>query len=485
MSDLRKPYIQFLLLISIMGLVLIVWSIFQFQHYASYLTFFLLISLAIVGQTVTTSATVSEKAAITYQVTPAIALASVPVYGPSASILLETVAALSLWIVKSPEKGVWSKSWKQLAFNTGMNAIAMYLAGSIYVWTQSWLGTGTIAGATVPWLVAAITNDQVNLWILVGIIYLQHDRTISPVTIWRQNLWAVPISVLLMTFGGGLLAYAGEAFGWMGIAIFFLPIVFSAYAFRLYIRKAQAHMAMLEKMVDERTAELATSVRRKDALIAVLTHDMITPLSSTQLYAELIKDNPRIALENPGLIDFMLHSQNTLLNLVKNILDIERLQNDGSLPLQKEEFDLTQLIKYTVGMVNALAQEKAITLTFQPEQDPMPISADRQQLERVLLNLLTNAVKYTPHDGSVHVSNRKNNGQIIIEVQDSGYGIPAEEIDTVFDRFNQVIQNQGNITGTGLGLAISKALIENHNGHISVDSEMGKGSLFTIQLPDK
>jgi signal transduction histidine kinase len=485
MSDLRKPYIQFLLLISIMGLVLIVWSIFQFQHYASYLTFFLLISLAIVGQTVTTSATVSEKAAITYQVTPAIALASVPFYGPSAAILIETVAALSLWVVKSPEKGVWSKSWKQLAFNTGMNAIAMYLAGSIYVWTQSWLGTGTIAGATVPWLVAAITNDQVNLWILVGIIYLQHDRTVSPVTIWRQNLWAVPISILLMTFGGGLLAYAGEAFGWMGIAVFFLPIVFSAYAFRLYIRKAQAHMAMLEKMVDERTAELATSIRRKDALIEVLTHDMITPLTSTQLYSELIKENPAIALENPHLIDIMLHSQNTLLNLVKNILDIERLQNDGTLPLQSEEFDLTQLIRYMVGMVNVLAKEKKIALTFQPEQDPMFITADRQQLERVLLNLLTNAVKHTPQNGSVAVSNRSGNGHIVIEVQDTGYGIPADELATIFDRFHQVIQPNGNVSGTGLGLAITKALIENHNGHITVQSEVGKGSRFTIMLPDQ
>ncbi len=483
MKKSRKPYFPYLALVSAAGMALIIWSIIQTPSYDPLLYFFLLLALAIVGQAVTTSASISEKAGITYQITPAIALAAIPFFGPSAAILIDAIAALSLWVIKSPEKGTWKKSRSQLAFNTGMNAVAMYAAGLAFVAVQTWLGAETAAGATIPWLVAAIVNDQVNLWLLVGIIYLQHGRKHSPIAIWKQNLWAVPISILLMTLGGGLLAFSLQQFGWIGGVIFFLPILLSAYAFRLYIRQIQAYMDKLEQMVEERTAELAASNKRKDSLIAVLTHDMITPLTSAQLYAELIKENPRIIFESPDLIDFMLHSQNTLLNLVKNILDIERLQSDGSLPLQKEAFNLTQLVAHTSGMVKALAKEKGVSLAYSPESKPMIIHADRQQIGRVLLNLLTNAVKYTPSGGEVNVASQILNGEAIIVVRDTGYGIPAAELSTVFNRFDQAVQNQEKATGTGLGLSISKTLVENHQGQISVQSVEGKGSAFTVRIP--
>ncbi|MCP4425713.1 MAG: HAMP domain-containing histidine kinase [Chloroflexi bacterium] len=481
----RKPYFLYLLLVSLLGVSLIVWSLAQTPSYETILYFVLLLALAIAGQTVATSATISQKAGVTYQITPAIALASIPFFGPSAAILIDAVAALSLWFIKAPEKAAWKKSGPQLAFNTGMNAIAMYLAGLVFVAMRTWLGAETIAGETIPWLVAAVVNDQVNLWLLVGILYLQHGRKMSPFAIWRQNLWAVPISILLMTFGGGLLAFSGRQFGWIGFVVFFLPILFSAYAFRLYIRKAQAHMDMLEQMVEERTAELAASNKRKDLLITVLTHDMITPLTSTQLYVELIKSNPQIALENPDLVDIMLHSQSTLLNLVKNILDIERLQLDGSLPLQKEDFDLTQLIAYTAGMVRALAKEKDVALNYHSKTELMTIHADRQQIGRVLLNLLTNAVKYTPAGGEINATSQIANGHAVITVRDTGYGIPADQLSSVFNRFSEAVQNKEKATGTGLGLAISKALIENHEGQITVHSVEGQGSAFTIKIPTK
>ena len=483
MEASKKVFRFYLWLVSLSGVVLLIWSLVQVPAYEQALLFFLLLGLAIFGQFLATSVAISSKAGVTYQITPAVALAAVPMFGPSAAILIDAAAAISIWLLKSENKTTWKRSWSQLAFNTGMNSVAMFAAGFVLQLSRSWLGAETILGASLPWLLAALTNDQVNLWLLSGILYLQHERQIPLFNFWRQNLWAVPISVLLMTFGGALIAFALDQYGWLGAVIFFLPIVLSGYAFRLYIRQVEEHMRQLEEMVEERTAELAASNQRKAALMAVLTHDMITPLTSTQLYAELIKADPQVVLDNPHLIDFMLHSQNTLMNLVQNILDIDRLQTTGSLPLNKEEFDLNQSIRNTVGMVQAMADEKQIRIGFQLPDQPLIIDADRLQIERVLLNLLSNAVKYTPGGGQVDAVAQYQNGQVSIAVHDTGYGIAAEELPRLFKRYHDSEQKEKKVTGTGLGLTISKVIVENHQGQISVDSQEGQGSHFTVTLP--
>jgi two-component system phosphate regulon sensor histidine kinase PhoR len=242
-------------------------------------------------------------------------------------------------------------------------------------------------------------------------------------------------------------------------------------------------MDNLEQIVQTRTKDLAELNRQKDAFLAVLTHDMMTPLASIQLCAEELQADPTAASESPHLITVMLRSQKLLFGMVKDILDIEKLQSGGVLSTQKKPCDLAQLFAHAVAIVQPEADGRDIDLSYALALQPLMIHADPQQMERVLLNLLSNAIKYTPSGGVVRIEADKDAEHVIIDVKDSGYGIPTEELPYIFDRFRRVEQLKDKAVGTGLGLAITKALVEEHNGEISVQSEVGQGSVFTLRLP--
>ena len=210
---------------------------------------------------------------------------------------------------------------------------------------------------------------------------------------------------------------------------------------------------------------------------------MMTPLTSIQLCAEELQADPTAAVDNPNLVNFLLRSQRTLFTMVRNILDIEKLQSGGSLTSKKSLCDLGQLLTQIVEILQNEASEKNVKISCEVHAEPLQLYADRHQLERILLNLLANGVKYTPQGGAVHVSADQAGDQVVLHCSDTGYGIPQEELPYIFDRFRRVSQHQDKATGTGLGLAITKALVEEHGGEITVVSQVGKGSTFTVRLP--
>ena len=169
--------------------------------------------------------------------------------------------------------------------------------------------------------------------------------------------------------------------------------------------------------------------------------------------------------------------------MVRNILDIEKLQSGGSLTSKKSLCDLGQLLTQIVEILQNEASEKNVKISCEVHAEPLQLYADRHQLERILLNLLANGLKYTPQGGAVHVSADQAGDQVVLHCSDTGYGIPQEELPYIFDRFRRVSQHQDKATGTGLGLAITKALVEEHGGEITVVSQVGKGSTFTVRLP--
>jgi signal transduction histidine kinase len=411
-------------------------------------------------------------------------MAVVPLFGPFAAVLVDGVSAISLWVIKPSEKNIWQKSWSQLAFNTSMGSISIFIAGLVFVYTRNLLGD-SLAGKIVPYFIAAIIFDQLNIWLLAGIVWLQQNRTASLWSIWKANIWAMPISILLISVGGGILSFSLISFGPVGLVIFFLPILLSAIAFRLYLKKMQGHMDNLEYLVQQRTSELEALNKRKDAFLAVLTHDMITPLTSMQLYAEILREDPTVPQEDPQFTETMIRCQKSLLRLLRNILDLEKLNSGHSLISRKTNFNLNDQIKLVTDIVSSEAREKEIQITTTLPSDPLFLYADQDQFERILLNLLSNAVKYTAVKGVIKVLVEQIPDHTKIEVSDNGYGIPEEELPFIFQRFTRVAQLQDKATGTGLGLAITKALITAHDGKISVRSEIGKGSTFTILLPEE
>ena len=473
-------------LLSSVGAVLVIWGLIQIPTYFPLLTFLLLIILAIAAKSTTTHL-IQGSAFVA--VNSAISLSAVPTYGPFAAALVAAAAELSLWLIgMRTDKPDWKRAIERLGVNVGMNSIAIFLGGLTFLGTTSLLGEQTFWGQTIPWLLAAIIADQVNLWLLGIIVFLAQG--IKPVDVWLKNRWAIPINVLTMSLGGGLLHITISQFSFLGIAIFFLPIILSAYSYRVIANNNKRQMEELEGLVAHRTQALAKANeelerlhREKDAFIGVLTHDMRTPLTSIKGYGSILYAQEMPRDQQIHIMEIILRSQDNLLELVNNILEIQQLQSGAPILLERSEFDLDFVVQMVVEFVQAEADRKEMTLLYEPPSTPIRITADRQKIQRVVTNLVANAVKYTPNGGEIKVKVWANGRYAITEIQDNGYGIPPEQLPYIFERFRRVPGHQRKATGTGLGLAIVKSLVEAHGGDITVTSQESVGSTFTLQLP--
>lgn len=477
------PFYAYLFWVGFLGLLILLMGVTQIPPYPESLNFFLLTALAIVAALAPMAAAAFDDAGINYGLGAVVSLAAFPTYGAADAALIVAIYSLVFWLGRPADRRTWKKNFRQLIFNISMQAIAVFVAGQVFGLCQAWLGPTTLWGQLLPWIPAAFIYVEVNIWLLIGVLRLQHGPTIQPLTVWREERSASQIILPATMLGGGTLGYAVVNYDWIGIIIFFWPILLSAYAFRLYVQQMQTHLINLEQIVAERTKDLAELNRQKDAYLAVLTHDMMTPLTSIRLCGEELQADPTSAVDNPSLITFLLRSQRTLFTMVRNILDIEKLQTGGSLSAKKTLCDLTQLLTNVVEILQNEASEKNVLIRYTIPGRSLLIYADRNQLERVLMNLLSNAVKYTPQGGLVQVTVETEEEKAIVSFTDTGYGIPVEDLPYIFERFRRVEQHKEKATGTGLGLAITKALVEEHGGEIMVTSTVGKGSTFTVLLP--
>jgi signal transduction histidine kinase len=362
--------------------------------------------------------------------------------------------------------------------------LAICAAGLTFLFLENQLTSANLILANIiTWVAAAIIYDQANFWLLAVMLRLVKGIQFQPLVFWRENRWAMLINVLILSAGGFLLTFAMRQFNWMGLLIFFLPIVLSSVAFQAYVRQMKAHMDNLEAIITERTQELSQLMQEKDAFLAVLTHDMKSPLTTIGLYANILKTRPDILQTRPQLSDLIVRSQQSLTEIVNNILDLEKLRTGGTMPMNKERLDLVPILEYITQSLMIQAEEKGIQMQANIPTDAIIVKVDRQQMERVFQNLISNAIKYTPKEGEVFVETYAKNGSAVIHIRDTGYGIPEEELPYIFDRFRRVAKHEDKAVGTGLGLAITKALVEAHSGTIAVTSKEDSGSTFTISLP--
>jgi signal transduction histidine kinase len=470
-----------------LGFVLIVFNVVRLSANLQNLSNFLLLLILAVLVQVTMTYVINRKSSVS--VDTAISLATISLYGFNAAVLVAAASAFGGWLITlRVDKPDWKHALERLGVNMGMHSTAMLLAGIVFEWLTRELGGNSIIGDTVPWFVSALIADQTNLWLLIGIIYLAHG--VKPFDTWRENLWAIPINVLVMAVGGGLLAFSVRAFGALGIVGFFLPIALSAYAYRYIVWNAKKQMGELEELVALRTQaladandELANLQKEKDSFLAVLTHDMRTPLTSIQGYATILGSQRVEDDQQMQMGRIILRNGETLLDIVNNMLEIEQMKAGMPVTLERSQFDLARLAERTVEAIQSQAMEKDINLQCHVTEPPVLIDGDEKKIERVLLNLTSNAIKYTQREGCVEIAVQMNGRYAILEVSDNGYGIPADEVDHIFDSYRRVKDHQHIALGTGLGLAIVKSLVEAHEGKIDVASEVDKGSIFTVKLP--
>lgn len=483
LQNMRQVYSAIL---SFSGFVVVVLGLLLFPEYENPSIFLLLLFFAIATQSTMTYLVGGN---VSVSVSGAISYAVVGLYGPVAAGMAAAIAELGLWLLSLRQGNrSWNHEIERLGVNSGIHGISILTAGFVFVGLKQLLGEGSFVVEAIPWFVGAIIGDQVNFWLLSIIIYLANG--VKPGEVWRENRWAIPMNVLVMSIGGGLITLAVIQFGLLGLAIFVLPIILSAYSFRVTVNNAKKQMEKLEEMVTVRTQALADANHKlealhkeKDSFLAVLTHDMRTPLTSIRGYGSILRDRELTREQQTKIAKVILNSQDTLLEIVNNILELEKLQSGTPILLESSNFDLALLVKNTTESLETQALEKQISLNYDQIPSPIMVTADMSKIRRVILNLISNALKYTPESGVVSVRTSVNGRFAIFTVEDNGYGIPADELPTIFDRYSRVKGHRHLAIGTGLGLAIVKSLIEAHDGEITVQSEENVGSNFTFTLP--
>jgi two-component system phosphate regulon sensor histidine kinase PhoR len=240
-------------------------------------------------------------------------------------------------------------------------------------------------------------------------------------------------------------------------------------------------VAVLHDITKEREISQA-----KNDFVSHVSHELKTPLASINAYAEMLIDGE--AKDEQTLKQFctVIQTQADRLNrLIEDILNISRIES-GLTKVSKEQISLAMLIKDNIEMIESYAQEKNITVNARTPIIFDQVLADRDMISQVIVNLLSNAVKYTAQDGMVTIETSVNDTDktVSFTVTDTGPGIPADEVDFVFDKFYRVKTNEKYAKGTGLGLNLVKQIVEKvHNGRVFVTSTQGQGSTFGFELP--
>ena len=219
-------------------------------------------------------------------------------------------------------------------------------------------------------------------------------------------------------------------------------------------------------------------------LIAEMVHELRTPLSAIKATTHVVL-RPELSDEKRAqLIDLIAQETDRLTRMTTEFLDLARLES-GRTRLQRRPVDVGALLAEAMQTVSPQAADRQIALTLElsPPLGLLPAIGDAEKIKQVMLNLLTNAIKYNREGGRVWVRGQQEAGCVRVEVEDTGPGISQENLEHVFEKFFRVADTEGYTQGSGLGLAVAKRIVEGHGGQIGVESELGRGALFWFTLP--
>ena len=244
-------------------------------------------------------------------------------------------------------------------------------------------------------------------------------------------------------------------------------------------------MSAIIVMLRDVTEQMRLEMSRRE-FVSNVSHELRTPITTIKTYAETLMESRDIPPEmQENFLNVMQSEADRMARLVSDLLELSRLDYDAQ-SMQKEHFDLQALLEEIVKKISHSAREKHQQLSLSFANSMKPFYGNRDRIEQVVTNIVTNAIKYTPDGGEIKVSAGNIYDSFYIKVKDTGEGIPKEDLGHVFERFYRVDKARSRQSGgTGLGLAIAKEIIEAHDGEIKLESEVGKGTLVTVKFPVK
>ena len=294
-----------------------------------------------------------------------------------------------------------------------------------------------------------------------------------------ENMVRIVIgSVLISLVYVGLLLEQGKGLSQMGPDLFVrIPFLFGASILYGYL----SENAKKEKIRAE-TAEQRE--RLKMDLVSALAHDIKNPLGIIMGYAETMSDQfigRSEAKGNLEILDRIQESAQRIVNLVTGFLEASKAEA-GKISVEERPVEINALIREVAQQQMGDLRKKNISLDVELDENIPTIIGDKAQLDRVLWNLVGNAIKFTPGGGRITVSSRSDNGYVCVAVKDTGIGIPKDELPLLFSQFRR-LKGSAKIEGTGLGLFIVKTIIEAHKGTVQAESAGGQGATFSVRLP--
>lgn len=221
--------------------------------------------------------------------------------------------------------------------------------------------------------------------------------------------------------------------------------------------------------------------RLKTDFVHTVSHDLRSPLTAVLGYTELIARTGTLTSQQQDFLGKIQSSVHHITTLVNDLLDLGRLE--AGFDTRRERVDFENVLNYTLDTFDVQVKQKKIKLVVKVTENLPPLRANPIRIRQMLDNLVGNAIKYVPEDGRVYVGIYQEDQQIILEVKDSGPGIPPDEQSRIFDKFYRASNVPDSAVGSGLGLAIVKSIVESHQGRVWVESDLDEGTTFFVVLP--
>jgi len=301
-------------------------------------------------------------------------------------------------------------------------------------------------------------------------------------------LAAVGGSMLRIVFGSviinliyiGLFIQQGKSLSQIAPDLFVrVPFLFGASILYGYLAESANKEKQRAEMAEHRE-------HLKMSLVSTLAHDIKNPLGIIMGYAETMKmrfvDRPE-GKEEADILDRIQENARRIVKLVTGFLEASKAES-GKLEMVWQPVAVNSLLEEVARQQQSDLQRKGLKLELKLDAKLPEVPGDETQLDRVFWNLIGNAVKFTPAGGKITISSRRDDGYICVDVEDTGMGIPPNELPLLFTQF-QRLKGSSNMEGTGLGLFIVKTIVEAHKGTVRVESENGRGATFTVRLPSR